>query len=87
MLESLAASGLNAFASGLGQGMGGPNVSGGPVTSWVDGSGWTVATGSAMASGALRSDSALGAAALDNSALLWVGAAVVLFLAWRKAGR
>jgi hypothetical protein len=89
MLEALMASAVQGAASGIGNGLGkamsgdsGPTNVGAP--NYFDGSGWTVSTGGSRANGATRTDSALGAAALDNSALMWIGLAVVAVLVIKK---
>jgi hypothetical protein len=89
MLEMLASQAagqaVGALANGLGKAMSdssGPTSVGAP--NYFDGSGWTVSTGGSRANGATRADSALGAAALDDSALIWVGLAVVAVLVIKK---
>jgi hypothetical protein len=85
MLEMLAGQAVSGLAQGLGKAMGdssGPTSVGAP--NYFDGSGWTVSTGGSRARGATSSDSALGAGALDDPALMWVGLAVVLFLVVKK---
>lgn len=87
MFEMIAAQAAGGIGKGIGDaigGGGGPVMSGAPVNSWVDGSGWSVATGGGKTYGSQRSDSALGAAAMDNSALMWIGLAVIAFVAVRK---
>lgn len=87
MWQAAAAQAASQLAGGVAQGMGGPNLSGGTVTPTLDGSGWTVSTGGSRATGSTRSDAPLGTlmGSMGTEGLMWVGAALLLVLALRKA--
>ena len=85
VLAAAAAQAIGPMAQGLGKAMAGdsgPTSVGAP--NYFDGSGWTVSTGGSRANGATRTDSAIGGAAMDSTALMWIGLAVVAVLVIKK---